>query len=191
MPRSSTPTEFAGVDETRLPGHRATDRGEFSSRAHGRLVQTPFRRSKSRAVRCGSGPRFPVRRRTFFTFLEILIAVAILGVALALALQIVGAARSRLLRAERRWARQHNLDQAVEFYLLAGPDAAPPAGMLPEGFSTSCTLDATPIEELPDFVSEQYQGWILARYRITLIWRGSSTVQEQIVEKVVRADAVP
>lgn len=132
-----------------------------------------------------------VRHRAHFTFLEILIAVAILGVALAIALQIIGAARSRLLRAERRWARQHNLDQAVEFYLLAGPDAAPPAGLLPEGFSTSCTLEATPVEELPEFVSEQYLGWTLARYRVTLVWRGSSTVQEQVVEKVVRADAVP
>ncbi len=134
----------------------------------------------------------PLIRKPRFTFLEILIATAILGIALALALQVIGAARARLLRAERRWARQHNLDQAVEFYLLAGPDAALPTDLLPEGFSASCTVEPVPLDELPEFVaSEQYQGWTLARYRITLVWRGSASVQQQVVEKVIRADALP
>ncbi|NOY80520.1 MAG: prepilin-type N-terminal cleavage/methylation domain-containing protein [Kiritimatiellaeota bacterium] len=141
-------------------------------------------------LRCAQTP--PPLGKSRFTFLEILIAIAILGIALALALQIVGAARARLLRAERRWARQHNLDQVVEFYLLAGPDAALPTDLLPEGFSASCTVEPVPLDELPEFVSsEEYQGWTLARYRITLVWRGSASVQQQVVEKVIRADALP
>jgi len=130
-------------------------------------------------------------RRGRFTFIEILIAAAILAVCMSLAFQVIGAARGRLLRAEGRWARRHNLDQAVEFFLLAGPRATPPAGLLPEGFSAMCRVDTVPAGDLPDYATDEYRGWVLARMEITVTWRDGGVVGRQTIEKIVRSDALP
>ncbi len=135
------------------------------------------------------GKRNRCARRPF-TFIEILIAAAILAVSMGLAFQIIGNARARLLRAERRWARQHNLDQATEFFLLAGPKAAPPPGLLPEGFSATCQVDTVPAEDLPEYAGDEYRGWVLARMTVTVHWRGGGAAGSQTIEKIIRADAL-
>ncbi len=122
-------------------------------------------------------------KRSRFTFLEIMVAVAILSASLAVVLTILGSSRSRLMRAERRWAGQHVLSNAVEFYLLAGTDAAIPGGVLPDGFSASCDLEAA--EDLPEHAAEAVGGWMLGRYRIEVFNAGRQNVGEQIIEKVV------
>ena len=60
--------------------------------------------------------------RHSFTLMEVMIAATILALAVVSTMGVVAGARSTLLRAEQRWARQHLLAQAVEFYLLAGRD---------------------------------------------------------------------
>jgi len=134
--------------------------------------------------------RTPSARRRRFTLTEVLIAAAILGVGLALTFQSLGVSRARLLRAERRWARRHNLDQALEFYLLAGPDAKPPPGLLPEGFRMSCTVEPAPQDELPADAPDEIQGWTLAKLRVTVTWRDGTITGEQTVYKIIRADAL-
>ncbi|HOG51969.1 MAG TPA: hypothetical protein PKY10_15370, partial [Lentisphaeria bacterium] len=67
-----------------------------------------------------------------------MIAATILALAVVSTMAIIGGARSNLIRAEKRWARQHLLEQAVELYLLGGHDAVVPEGLLPAGFSTAC-----------------------------------------------------
>lgn len=118
-----------------------------------------------------------------FTFLEILVAVVILGISLAMVMSIIGAARSRVIRAERRWGRQHLLDQATEYYLLAGPDAALPEVLLPRNYTASCTLE--PVQNLPEHALEPLNGYVLARYTITVYGLRSEVIAEREVAKPV------
>ena len=125
---------------------------------------------------------------TRFTLLEVLIAVAILGVSVAMIVSILAGARSRLMRAERDWARQHLMSQAAEWYLLAGVMTAPPAGLLPPGFSAQARLER--VEELPEEVREPLDGWVLGRYVIGLTGRSGESLGELPIDKLVREDAL-
>jgi hypothetical protein len=128
-------------------------------------------------------------RRSRFTFIEIIIAATILGVSLATAFTILGTAHSRLLRAERRWARQHLVNQACEYFLLAGPDEPAPGALLPEGFSCRCQVYV--VDDLPvDDAGEAIAGWVLAAYHITVHQRDGRIVGEQFVEKLVPEDTL-
>ncbi len=122
-------------------------------------------------------------KRKPFSFLEILIAMAILGISLTVALSIVSGARSRVLRAEQRWARQHNLDQATEFFLSAGPDATVPGWLLPKGFRAECELIR--VENLPEYAQGKKDKFTLARYEIRVIGLRNEVVAENTVEKIV------
>ncbi len=113
-------------------------------------------------------------------------AVAILGVCLGAVLSLVGTARERVMRAERRWARQHNLSNAVEHYLLSGAKAAAPLDLLPPGFSASCRLEA--VEGLPEGLPETMDGWLLGRYTVAVYNAGGQLTGVQEVEKLVRED---
>ena len=148
-----------------------------------RQTSPPFRGAFGAAVARVRGGFTPPRA---FTFIEILLASAILGVSLAFTFSLIGGARARLLRAERRWARQNNLNQATEFFLLAGPEATAPQGLLPEGYTAVCTV--SPSELLPDHAQDPVEGWILASYHIQVLWRGGDIVAEHTVEKLTRED---
>ena len=140
---------------------------------------------ESASGRSGRRPRVR-RRRRGFTLLEVVIAVAIFGLSLGLILSIVSNARSRLLRAERSWAREHLFAQAAEFYLLAGPDADVPAGLLPLNFSCACTLEAA--EDLPEGGTDPLEGWVLGRFHISVTGRSGEGLEERVVEKMMRAE---
>jgi len=124
-----------------------------------------------------------MRRR--FTFIEVMTAVAVLGIALIMLLSLIGAARARLIRAEERWARQHLLDTATEFFLLAGPEEDLPSHLLPDGFAAECTVSVA--GDLPDHAVDPYGGWALATYHIVL-YRDGAVAVEQRVDKVVREE---
>ena len=126
------------------------------------------------------------RARPAFTLLEVVVAMAILGLSLGLLLQLIGGARERLFRAEQRWTNQHLLAQAAELCLLAGPDAESPPGLLPQGFATHCTLLAA--DNLPDTATTEISGWILGKYEITLTGPGGEKTGSLTVERVVRQD---
>ena len=119
-----------------------------------------------------------------FTLLEVLVAVAILGMSLALILQILGASRERVLRAERRWSRRHVLEQAAEFHLLAGPNARIPAGFLPEGFESRASLAVDP-SNLPVHAAEPKNGWMPATLTVTVADENGEVVAEQDIEQIV------
>lgn len=121
-----------------------------------------------------------------FTLLEVLIAAAILAVAVVMSVGIMGGARARILRAEGRWGRQHLLSQAAEIYLLAGPRAALPSGLLPQGFSSSCTL--APVDDLSEEDMEPQQGWILGCFHICVYDTAGDLMAECRVEKLVREE---
>lgn len=100
--------------------------------------------------------------RRAFTLIEVVVAVALLGIALASIVTMVSQSRARFMRAEQEWAREHNLTNAMEWHLLAGPDAALPDGLLPRGFSSECVL--TPVEDLPEMAANPVNGWVPATF---------------------------
>jgi hypothetical protein len=129
------------------------------------------------------------RRRRRFTFVEVLVAAIILTASVGMTLAIVGSARARILRAEQRWGRAHLLSQAAEFYLMAGPDADVPDGLLPQGFTVRCDLLAA--EELPEHAAESpsgWTGWRLGVFRITVYDTSGRSIGERAIEKIVRED---
>ena len=68
--------------------------------------------------------------------LEVILAVAILSIGFIAAMSIATTAADRLMKAVVRWERQHMLNQATEYFLLAGPDAAIPQEFFPfQGYS--------------------------------------------------------
>ena len=120
-----------------------------------------------------------------FTLLEVAIAAGILALAVVMSVSIMGGARSRILRAESRWGRQHLLSQAAELYLLGGPDADVPAGLLDEGFSCDCTLSLVADGALEE-MAEAQEGWVLGRFHIRVFDPAGDLMAECEVEKLVR-----
>ena len=118
--------------------------------------------------------------------MEVVVAMAILGLSMGLLLQLIGGSRERLLRAEQRWMSQHLLAQAGELYLLGGPAVETPIGVLPQGYSASCTL--LPADNLPENAVDELSGWVLGRYAISVTGPGGEKTGEMTVERVVRQD---
>ncbi|MBN2451041.1 MAG: hypothetical protein JXR77_11665 [Lentisphaeria bacterium] len=125
--------------------------------------------------------------RSRFTLLEVMIAAAVLAMAAVLATSVLGGARARILRAEKRWGREHILAQAAELYLLGGPRADVPEGLLPEGFSCQCSLTAVE-EGLDEAGIEPQEGWVLGEFHIRVFDTSGNAMAECTVQKVVRED---
>ncbi|MEA2011506.1 MAG: type II secretion system protein [Verrucomicrobiota bacterium] len=124
-----------------------------------------------------------------FTLVEVVIALAIMGLLLSIALTITGRTKERTIRSERRWARQHLLNLCSEYFLLAGHDQGFPDEILPNGFSASCTIELVE-EGLPDYAIEPVKGWILAQYKIELYDEIGTLIGKQYVDKIVREDEI-
>ncbi len=118
-----------------------------------------------------------------FTLIEVLVAVSILGLSLVLLLNLLGAARSRVLRAERRWAREHLLTQAIEFFLVSGADSQLPGDLLPSGFTATCEL--RDVDDLPDVLGEPIYNMQLKIVHVGLYDINQELVAERGVEKIV------
>lgn len=122
-----------------------------------------------------------------FTLLEVMVAAAILALAVSMSVSILGAARARILRAEKRWGRQHILAQAAELYLLGGPYAEMPDGLLPEGFSADCDLRRAE-EGLSQDALEPIDGWVLGEFHIRVYDTAGNVMADTRVHKVVREE---
>lgn len=145
-------------------------------------MQSPANSSRRHRPSQGS----PRRVGGAFTLLEVIIAAAVLALAVVMSVAIMGGARARILRAESRWGRQHLLSQAAEVYLLGGPAAELPRGLLPEGFSSTCTL--TPVDDLSDEDGQPQQGWVLGRFHVCVYDTSHALMAECSVEKLVREE---
>jgi len=121
--------------------------------------------------------------------MEVMIAALVLSLAAASTLSIVGTGRSKLLREERRWAREHYLTNVVEFYLSVGPDQQVPDCLLPEGWYATC--DLYDVEDgLPDEAYESIREWRLGEFHICLYDGSGSLVGEQFIRKLLKEDDV-
>ncbi|HQL86159.1 MAG: type II secretion system protein [Lentisphaerae bacterium] len=126
------------------------------------------------------------RHQHSFTLMEVMIAATILALAVVSTMAIVGGARSNLIRAEKRWARQHLLAQAVELYLLGGHDAVVPDGLLPAGFSSSCEL--LKVEDIHEEALEANRGWQLGEYVVVVYDASRRPMAECRVRKVLKEE---
>ena len=122
--------------------------------------------------------------RHSFTLMEVMIAATILAMAVVSTMGVVAGARSTLLRAEQRWARQHLLAQAAEFYLLAGKNAVFPEGLLPDGFTASCELYE--VEDIHEDALEPIKEWLLCEYHICVFDNTGVKIAETFVQKVLK-----
>ena len=113
-----------------------------------------------------------------------MIAATILAMAVVSTMGVVAGARSTLLRAEQRWARQHLLAQAAEFYLLAGKNAVFPEGLLPDGFTASCELYE--VEDIHEDALEPIKEWLLCEYHICVFDNTGVKIAETFVQKVLK-----
>jgi hypothetical protein len=116
----------------------------------------------------------------------VIVAAAILAVAVVMSVGIVGGARARILRAESRWGRQHLLSQAAEFFLLCGPSASCPEGLLPEGFSADCSVSLA--EDLPEEALAPQEGWVLGRFHVRVYDISGALMAECTVDKLLREE---
>lgn len=64
-----------------------------------------------------------MRRRNSFTLLEVVIALLILSIGVFLLLEQLAVASRRVFDAAEGWERSHELVNAAEYALLAGPEA--------------------------------------------------------------------
>lgn len=129
------------------------------------------------------------RITSHFTLIEILFAMIILALSLGVTLAISAQAKGEIIRAQQRWIMQHSLEQVVEYCLLADPEHIKvPDDLLPVGFSAECQVDIVE-EGLPEFaLVEDYKGWQLGVYTITVYNRSGDLSSEQIVHKLIPQD---
>jgi len=121
-----------------------------------------------------------------FTLMEVMIATTILAMSVVATMGIIGGARSSILRAEKRWARQHLLSSVAELYLTGGVHAIMPDGLLPQGFSSSCTLSE--VEDIHEEAQESIHEWRLGEYHIRVFDASNNLMGELKIRKLVKED---
>ena len=131
------------------------------------------------------------KKASYFTLMEVLVAILIMAIGLSVAFTISGKAKSDAGLSQERWANEHLANLACEHFLLAGPDAPLPNNLLPEGFTASCEVefmgDSDIAEELPEFTLEPISGWNLAIYTVT-VYKGGDLLIERKIEKIVKEE---
>ncbi len=123
-------------------------------------------------------------KRHNFTLMETMVAAVILALAVVSTMGVLGNARSTLLRAEQRWAREHLLAQATELYLLGGVNAQFPDGILPDGFTATCELYQA--QDVHEDAFDAISGWMLCEYHIQLFDSARVKIAETKVQKVLK-----
>jgi len=121
-----------------------------------------------------------------FTLMEVMIATTILAMSVVATMGIIGGARSSILRAEKRWARQHLLSSVAELYLIGGVHVVMPDGLLPQGFSSSCTLSE--VEDIHEEAQESIHEWRLGEYHIRVFDASNNLMGELKIRKLVKED---
>ena len=64
-------------------------------------------------------------KRTHFTLVEVVVALAILSISIAGFLQLLTAAQNRIIKTNDYWTRTHMLMQAAEYYMLMKQEEPP------------------------------------------------------------------
>jgi len=120
-----------------------------------------------------------------FTLVEVVVALAVLGLAIISALGMSSQAVTRITKAKARWTNQHMLSQAAEYYLLVGPNSQVTSDIFPyKNVRVSCTVANA--EGLPDDVDAVSGQWRLATYEIQLTGGGGEKFQSMKIDKIIQ-----
>jgi len=122
-----------------------------------------------------------------FTLLEVTIAALLLAISAVSALTVVGTSRADFLREQRRREREHHMANAIEYFLMAGPKATLPSGLLPDGYGATCEVMAVE-EGLPEQAYEEISGWLLGEYHITVTDADGNLVGEESIRKILKSE---
>ena len=92
--------------------------------------------------------------KKFFTLVEVVVALAILGLSLSGLLSLAMNAQVKVARAVEKWENTHKMIQAVEYVMLFDDENLNvPAEFFPyEGYSVQCSVDDA--EGLPEEFTE-------------------------------------
>ena len=127
-------------------------------------------------------------RKHYFTLLEVVLAVAILSMGFVAAMGIAVTAAKRMIKSVSRWEEQHMLNQAAEYYLLAGPKETIPQEFFPfEGYRSECTIEEA---DLPEEVEPEVGTWRFVKLKISIYDEDDNEVNSLTMEKIFRAKDV-
>lgn len=139
----------------------------------------------SNAARSITRGHFRISSTSHFTLLEVVIAVAILAMGLIAAMEIAVTASKRTIKAVKRWETQHMLNQATEYFLLAGPDEPIPNEFFPyEGFRAECAVEPP---DLKDDMEPIVGNWQLVKLRISIYDSTGKEVDSLSIHKILPA----
>lgn len=120
-----------------------------------------------------------------FTLLEVVMALAILALGFISAMGLAMNAAGRLMKSQTRWEEQHMLNQATEYYLLAGPKEQIPQDFFPfEGYRAECVIDKA---DLPEGVDTEVGTWRLVKLIITIYNQENKPVTSLEMDKIFQA----
>ncbi|HCE42728.1 MAG TPA: hypothetical protein DET40_04205 [Lentisphaeria bacterium] len=120
-----------------------------------------------------------------FTLIEVVVALAVLGLAVISAMEMCSSAVNRMEKAKARWTNQHRISQAAEFFLLAGPSGQLPHEIFPyQDARASCSIDNA--MGLPDDVEAVSGQWCLATYHIQLYDSSGRQTSFLKVDKIIQ-----
>jgi prepilin-type N-terminal cleavage/methylation domain-containing protein len=120
-----------------------------------------------------------------FTLIEVVVALAVLGIAVVSAVTISTSAISRMEKAKARWMNQHMMAQAAEHFLLAGPSAQPNSDIFPyRNARVSCTVENA--AGLPGDVDPVSGQWRLATYDIQLFNSSGQRISGLKIDKIIQ-----
>jgi prepilin-type N-terminal cleavage/methylation domain-containing protein len=122
------------------------------------------------------------RRR--FTLIEVVVAIAILGIGLVGFLGITASTSRRMNRAYNRWEQQHALAQAVEMFLLTHVAQRPSDEFFPYS-EYDVQFEIGSPENLPEGVEETLDKWKLVRIKATLTDSTNEIVSTIAFDKLV------
>jgi len=120
-----------------------------------------------------------------FTLIEVVVALAILGLGIVAALSLLTSARSRSVKAYDRWKEMHMMSQAIEYFMLIQTEN----GHVPEqffpynDFSASYTLnDPT---GLPDDAETTVGSWKLTTMKVELRKNDGSINRTMSMDRII------
>lgn len=126
-------------------------------------------------------------RKSEFTLLEVIIALSVLGMGLAVAFGVSASGRLRTMRSYRDMLEEHMLIQAAEYYMLDCRTDKLPEEVFPyRDYSASVSFSRP--ENLPDGISDELRPFKLAVMRVTLVNQEEKPCGELTVERIVPDD---
>ena len=121
-------------------------------------------------------------RKKFFTLIEVVVALGILGLSLAGLLQLMTQSQVRIAKAVEKWKEMHCLTQGAEYLLLAGDPEDP---VVPEDFfpypEYTIECEVADAEGLPDDYNELDGQLPLKKWTISLLRTSDGTLRNKVV----------